>query len=52
MPYEKIGCQVIGVLKDNFKIIKLFLAQMSTLVNNSEYFLTLGEDLSKIKVNL
>ena len=34
MPYEKIGCQLIYIFRENFKIINLFLIEMSTLINN------------------
>lgn len=48
LPYERFGRQVVDIFRENFKIVKLFLAKISCLIFSHEYFKQLGEDLAGI----
>ncbi|KAL4477058.1 hypothetical protein ABPG72_015371 [Tetrahymena utriculariae] len=52
LPYERVGSVVVDVFKENFKVIKLFLASISSLIYSHNYYHELGKELDKIKDNL
>ncbi|EAR84093.1 afadin- and alpha-actinin-binding protein (macronuclear) [Tetrahymena thermophila SB210] len=52
LPYERVGSMVVDIFKENFKVIKLFLASISSLIYSHNYYHELGKELDKIKENL
>lgn len=52
LPYDKLGSVIIDIFKENFKIVKLFLSSISSLLYSHNYYNELGKELDKIKENL
>jgi len=48
LPYERLGSQVMRIFRENFKIIKLFLASISSLLYSHDYAKELFKEIDTI----